>query len=85
LNKKLTEFTGEAVTGHNTLFQMTSLEANEIAEGNIMPSFKIQGQVYHLTGSLLLEIGNNAKFLQITKLKFTKFIMYFMSVYILYI
>lgn len=50
---------------YNTLFQMTSFGANEISEGNFMPSFKIQGQVHHLIGSLLPEIGNNAKFLQI--------------------
>jgi hypothetical protein len=30
-----------------------------------MPSFKFQGQVHHLIGSLLPSIGNNAKFLQI--------------------
>jgi hypothetical protein len=50
---------------YNTLFQITSFGANEIAEGKIMPSFKIQGQVHHLIGSLLPEIGNNARFLQI--------------------
>jgi len=41
---------------------MTSFGANEIAEVNFMPTFKIQ---YHLIGSLLPEIGNNATFLQI--------------------
>jgi hypothetical protein len=50
---------------YDTLFQITSFGANEITEGNFMPSFKIQGQVHHLIGSLLPEIGNNAKFLQI--------------------
>jgi hypothetical protein len=50
---------------YNTLFQMTSFGANEIAEENFMPSFKIQGQLHHLIGSLLPEIGNIAKFLQI--------------------
>jgi hypothetical protein len=44
---------------------MTSFGANEIAEENFMPSFKIQGQVHPLIGSLLPEIGNNVKFLQI--------------------
>jgi hypothetical protein len=34
---------------------------NEIAEWNFIPTFKIQGE--HLTGSLLPEIRNNAKFL----------------------
>jgi hypothetical protein len=44
---------------------MTSFGANEIAEGNFMLSFKIQSQLHHLIGSLLPEIENNAKFLQI--------------------
>jgi hypothetical protein len=48
-----------------TLFQKTLFEANEISEGNFMPTFKIQGQVHHLIGSLLPEIGNYTKFLQI--------------------
>jgi hypothetical protein len=50
---------------YNTLFQMTSFGANEIAEGNFIPTFKIQGQVHHLIDSLLPEIVNNAKILQI--------------------
>jgi hypothetical protein len=50
---------------YNTLFQMTSFGANEIAEGNIMPTFKIQGLVHHLIGNLLPKIRNNTKFLQI--------------------
>ncbi|XP_025207742.1 uncharacterized protein LOC112603419 [Melanaphis sacchari] len=36
---------------YNTLFQMTSFGANEVAEGNFMSSFKIQGQVHHLIES----------------------------------
>ncbi|GBP66879.1 hypothetical protein EVAR_18051_1 [Eumeta japonica] len=35
---------------YNTLFQMTSFGAKEIREGNFMPTFKVQGQVYHLIG-----------------------------------
>jgi len=50
---------------YNTLFQMTSFGANEIVEGNLMPTFKIQVKVHNLIGSLLPKIGNNAKFLQI--------------------
>jgi len=50
---------------YSTLFQMTSFGANELAEGYFLSTFKIQGQVHHLIGSLLPEIGNYAKFLQI--------------------
>lgn len=32
---------------------------------NFMPTFKVQGYVYHLVGSLLQETGQNAKCLQI--------------------
>ena len=32
---------------------MTSFGAKEIREGNFMPTFKVQGQVYHLIGNLL--------------------------------
>lgn len=32
---------------------MTSFRAKEIREGNFMPTFKVQGQVYHLIGNLL--------------------------------
>jgi hypothetical protein len=34
-------------------------------EGNYMPIFKVQGQVYHLTGSLLPKAGGQAQFLQV--------------------
>jgi hypothetical protein len=50
---------------YNTLFQITSFGANEMAEGNFIPTFKIQVQVHHLIGSLLPKIGINAKCLQI--------------------
>src|SRR5277367_781022 len=33
---------------------MTSFGGREIREGNFMPTFKIQGQIYHKAGSLLL-------------------------------
>ncbi|GBP61623.1 hypothetical protein EVAR_27510_1 [Eumeta japonica] len=42
---------------YNTLFQMTSFGAKEIREGNFMPTFKVQGQVYHLIGDLLPAVG----------------------------
>lgn len=53
------------VRKYNTVFQMTSFGANEVIEGNFMPTFKIQGQVYHRIGSLLPTEGNSPKFLQI--------------------
>lgn len=50
---------------YNSLFQMTSFGAKEIREGHFMPTFKIEGQVYHLIGSLLPPSGQNPQFLQI--------------------
>lgn len=44
---------------------MTSFGAKEIQEGNVMPTFKIEGQIYHLIGSLLPKTGQRSKFLQI--------------------
>lgn len=38
---------------YNTLFQMTSFGAKQVVEDNLMPKFKIQGQVYHGIGSFL--------------------------------
>ncbi|XP_045511060.1 uncharacterized protein LOC123705982 [Colias croceus] len=48
---------------YNSAFQMTSFGAKQITEGPFMPTFKVQGQVYHLIGSLLPQ--NEPKFLQI--------------------
>jgi len=50
---------------YNTLFQMTSFGVKEIKEGNFRLTFKIQGQVYHLIGSLLPDPEDTLKFLQI--------------------
>lgn len=50
---------------YNSAFQMTSFGAKEIHEGNYMPTFKIQGQVYHLIGSLLPVDNASESFLQI--------------------
>lgn len=50
---------------YNSIFQMTSFGAKEIREGNFMPTFKIEGQVYHLIGSLLPPSGQNPQCLQI--------------------
>ena len=51
------------VRSYNSAFQMTSFGAKQITEGPFMPTFKVQGQVYHLIGSLLPQ--NEPKFLQI--------------------
>nr|XP_026491794.1 uncharacterized protein LOC113397591 [Vanessa tameamea] len=44
---------------------MTSFGAKEIREGNFMPTFKVQGQVYNLIGNLLPAEGAQPEFLQI--------------------
>lgn len=44
---------------------MTSFGAKEIKKGNFMPTFKVQGQVYHLIGSLLPSLDREPSFLQI--------------------
>ncbi|XP_069968669.1 uncharacterized protein [Bactrocera oleae] len=50
---------------YNSAFQMTSFGAKEVNEGNFMPTFKVQGQVYHLIGSLLPKNNQRESFLQI--------------------
>jgi len=50
---------------YNNAFQMTSFKSRKIVEGNFMPTFKVQGQVYHLAGSLLPNRPDEYKFLQI--------------------
>ncbi|CAE1246573.1 unnamed protein product [Acanthosepion pharaonis] len=44
---------------------MTSFGAKSISEGGWMPTFKVQGQVYHLMGSLLADQGEPPQCLQI--------------------
>lgn len=44
---------------------MTSFGAKEIREGNFMPTFKIEGQVYHRIISLIPPSGESPQFLQI--------------------
>lgn len=44
---------------------MTSFGENEIREKGYMATFKVQGQVYHLIGSLLPNLEKPASFLQI--------------------
>jgi hypothetical protein len=51
---------------YNSCFQLTSFGADSIVqEAGFMPTFKVQGQVYHRTGSLLPLSGEEPKFLQI--------------------
>ncbi|KAL4084709.1 hypothetical protein QTP88_027631 [Uroleucon formosanum] len=44
---------------------MTSFGAKQIVEEGFMPTFKVQGQVYHLYGSLITNTQENPQFLQI--------------------
>jgi len=44
---------------------MTSFGEKEIREGNFMPTFKVQGQIYHFIGSLLPSEGAQPEFSQI--------------------
>ena len=44
---------------------MTSFGCSEITMGGFNPSFRIQGQVYHLIGSILPAEGESPKFAQI--------------------
>jgi len=47
---------------YNSRFQLTSFGANVIAK-HFIPTFKIQGQIYHKAGSLLPFPSNDHKFL----------------------
>jgi hypothetical protein len=55
----------KSIRSYYNAFQMTSFGANIISEGNFMPMFKVQGQVYHSVGSLLPEKDKPFQFLQI--------------------
>ncbi|XP_055312023.1 uncharacterized protein LOC129574268 [Sitodiplosis mosellana] len=50
---------------YNACFQMTSYGATKIMNDHYMPTFKIQGQIYHRAGSLLPSSDGEHKFLQI--------------------
>ena len=50
---------------YNAAFQMTSFGHERRKEGNYMPTFRIQGQVYHRIGSLLPMNGDEHRFIQI--------------------
>ena len=56
----------EHIRKYNSCFQMTSFGATNIVRyGNFMPTFKVQGQVYHQIGSLLPVPEEDPQFLQI--------------------
>lgn len=50
---------------YNACFQMTSFGATNVINDNFMPTFKVQGQIYHRTGSLFPMPDSDHKFLQI--------------------
>ena len=50
---------------YNSVFQMTSFGCNEVSMAGFNPSFRIQGQVYHLIGSIVPTQGESHKFTQI--------------------
>ena len=50
---------------YNCAFQMTSFGCSQITMVGFNPSFRIQGQVYHLIGSIVPAEGESPKFAQI--------------------
>ncbi|XP_061395554.1 uncharacterized protein LOC133331174, partial [Musca vetustissima] len=50
---------------YNSAFQMTSFGATNVIRENFMPTFRVQGQIYHRMGSLLPIPNEDPKFLQI--------------------
>ena len=50
---------------YNSAFRMTSFGCNEQSMAGFNPSFRIQGQVYHLIGSIIPTEGESPKFAQI--------------------
>ena len=50
---------------YNCAFQMTSFGCNETTMSGFNPSFRIQGQVYHLIGTIVPTAGESPKFAQI--------------------
>ncbi|GFT18962.1 uncharacterized protein TNCV_4725991 [Trichonephila clavipes] len=55
----------ENIRKYNSCFQMTSFGATSIVRENYMPTFRVQGQIYHHAGSLLPLPDADHKFLQI--------------------
>ena len=54
-----------SIRKYNGCFQMTSFGAKKVNEGNFMPTFKVQGQVYHQIGSITVAPQHEPSFLQI--------------------
>lgn len=54
----------DSIRAYNSAFQMTSFGAKQVPEPGYMPTFKVQGQVYHRIGALL-PTDDAPKFLQI--------------------
>ena len=50
---------------YNCAFQVTSFGCNEITMAGFNPSFRIQGQVYHLIGSIAPIAGESPKFCEV--------------------
>ncbi|GFW34180.1 helitron_like_N domain-containing protein [Trichonephila clavipes] len=55
----------ENIRKYNSCFKMTSFGATNIVRENYMPTFRVQGQIYHHAGSLLPLPDADNKFLQI--------------------
>lgn len=55
----------ENIRLYNCAFQMTSFGANQIRERGFMPTFKVQGQIYHLAGSIYPVTNKEPAFLQV--------------------
>ncbi|XP_039969017.1 uncharacterized protein LOC126764705 [Bactrocera neohumeralis] len=53
------------IQAYNSCFQMTSFGATKIIRDSFMPTFKIQGQIYHRVGSLIPFADADYQFLQI--------------------
>lgn len=53
------------IRSYNSCFQMTSFGATEMALPGFMPTFRVQGQVYHRIGSLMPLQNEQHQFLQI--------------------
>ena len=55
----------KGIRAYNSSFQMASFGANIVTEGSFMPTFKVQGQVYHRIGPLQPQPNEEPQFLQI--------------------
>jgi len=55
----------DLIRKYNDCFKMTSFGAKKRLTEGFMPTFKVQGQVYHLVRSLVHKLYQNAQFLQI--------------------